>query len=140
MCGKQSESAKVRRIYDVHRNAKAAAEGGDLDGHWRPPASGDKNGIHIAVDFCSTKSLEVVLSDLSLYPLHLVLFNAFCEAVMDVSIVWGDYNGYCADFEGFGATGTSDRVGTDDQVDVGGRVYRGEEFGGHVDGEGGATR
>lgn len=78
MCRKQSESAKVGRIYDIHRNAKAAAEGGDLDGHWRPPASGDKNGIHVAVDFCSTKSLEVVLSDLSLYPLHLVLFNAFC--------------------------------------------------------------
>ena len=78
MCRKQSESAKVGRIYNIHGNAKAATEGGDLDGHWRPPASGDKNGIHVAVDFCSTKSLEVVLSDLSLYPLHLVLFNAFC--------------------------------------------------------------
>jgi hypothetical protein len=58
---------------------------------------------------------------------------------MDVAIVWGDYNGCCADFEGFGTTGTSDRVGTDDQVDVGGRVYRGEEFGGQVGGKGGAV-
>ena len=62
---------------------------------------------------------------------------------MDVSIVGGDYDGCRADLDGFGTTGPGDRVGTDDEVDMGGRVYRGEEFGGHVDGKeggGGATR
>ena len=78
MCGEQCESAKVGRVYNIHRNAKTAAECGYLGGHLCPAASCDKDGIHVAVDFCSTESLEVVLGDLSLYPLYFVLFNAFC--------------------------------------------------------------
>jgi len=82
------------------------------------PPRGHEDRIHDIVHFCTTKTGQIRLLKCTPDPFHLSFFDILREPVMRYHVCRSYDFGNSADLEGFVASSASQRIGSNDEVNM----------------------